>query len=176
VIDVATAARDAVIVAVALLGGYLVGSVPTARFTGRDAGPGWAFLALTADLAKGVLPVAVGVVTWSWGIGWAAGLGALLGACWPRFGRASGGTGVATLGGAAFALAPPAGTVSVVLALAVYGIGRIARRDARDLAGVVGFGTFPALFLAMHQDLVRLGGLLALYLVVLVRATTSRDR
>ena len=181
-IDGATAARDVVLVAVALIGGYLVGSIPTARLGGRDAGPGWAFLALTAAVARGVVPVAVGIVTWSWGIGWVAGLGAVLGACWPRLGRAGGGAGdatstfVATLGGAAFALAPLAGAISLVLALVVLAVGRVARRDARDLAGVVGFGTFPALFLAQHQDPARLGALLVLYLVVLVRSVTARDR
>ena len=175
-IDGATAARDVVLVAVALVGGYLVGSIPTARLGGHDAGPGWAFLALTAAIATGVVPVAVGIVTWSWGIGWVAGLGAVLGACWPRFGRAGGGagdatsTGLATLGGAAFALAPAAGSVSLLLALVVLGVGRVLRRDTRDLAGVVGFGTFPALFLVVEQDLARLGALLGLYLVVLARS------
>jgi glycerol-3-phosphate acyltransferase PlsY len=182
VIDGATAAGDAVLVAVALLGGYLVGSIPTGRLAGRDDGPGWTFLALTAAVATGVVPVAVGIVTWSWGIGWVAGLGAVLGACWPRLGRATGDTadttttGVATLGGAAFALAPPAGAISLVLAVVVLAIGGVVRRDARDVAGVVGFGTFAALFLAQHQDPVRLGALLALYLVVLVRSVTARAR
>ena len=69
--------------AIALLAGYLVGSLPAApriaRMAGVDlagatamaagggtaavwrlAGPGWGFLALTADLAKGVVPVAIG--------------------------------------------------------------------------------------------------------------------
>ena len=66
-------------------------------------------------------------------------------------------TGLATLGGAAFALAPLAGAISLVLALVVLAVGRVAGRDARDLAGVVGFGTFPALFLVAAQDLARLG-------------------
>jgi glycerol-3-phosphate acyltransferase PlsY len=182
VIDWTTMARDAVVVAVALLGGWLVGSIPTGRLGGREAGPGWAFLALTATVATGVVPVAVGIVTWSWGIGWVAGLGAVLGACWPRRGRANVGageattTGIPTLGGAAFALGPPAGVISLVVALVVLVVGRVVRRDVRDLAGVVGFGTFPALFLAQHQDLARLGALVVLYLVVLVRSITARDR
>jgi len=179
VIDGATAARDAVLVAVALLGGYLVGSIPTGRLAGRDAGPGWAFLALTAGVATGVVPVAVGIVTWSWAIGWVAGLGAVVGACWPRLGRSPGDTGtmgVGTLGGAAFALAPAAATVSLVLAGVVLGVGRVSRRDTRDLAGVVGFGTLPALLLVIEQDAVRLGAVLGLYLVVLIRSVTARDR
>ena len=182
-IDGATTARDVVLVTVALIGGYLVGSIPTGRLGGRDAGPGWAFLAATATFATGVVPVAVAIVTWSWGIGWVAGLGTVLGACWPKFGRATGGaardttgTGVATLGGAAFALAPLAGSISLVLALIVVAVALVAGRDARGLAGVVGFGTFPALFLAQHQDLARLGAVLVLYLVVLVRSVTARDR
>jgi glycerol-3-phosphate acyltransferase PlsY len=172
VTDGATTARDAVLVAIALLGGYLVGSLPTARLDRRDAGPGWGFLALTIELATGVLPVAVGIVTWSWWIGLVAGLGAVLGSRWPRLGRAAGGSGVVTLAGAAFALGPAAGAMSLMLAVVVLAVGRLARRDARTVAAVVGLGAFPALFLAIEQDPARLGGVLLLYLVVLVRRGT----
>ena len=142
--------------ALALLAGYLVGSLPAAARIGRMAGvdlagstwrrpapgggpaavwrlagPGWGFLALTADLAKGVVPVAIGIVTFSWAIGWVAGLGAVLGAGWPAFGARGAVTAAwRTFGGAAFTLAPPAGMLSVLLGLAVLGIGRLAGRDA----------------------------------------------
>ena len=93
--------------AAALLAGYLVGSLPAAariaRMAGVDlaaggerlagaaavwrlAGPGWGFLALTAELATGVVPVAVGIVTFSWAIGWVARRRGGLGAGWPAFG------------------------------------------------------------------------------------------
>ena len=145
----------ALLAAAAFLAGYLVGSLPAAaRVAGmagvdltdgerragaagvwRLAGPGWGFLALTAELATGVVPVAVGIVTFSWAIGWVAGVGAVLGAGWPAFGRTAGGTGLATFAGVAFTLAPPAGTLSVLLGLAVLGVGRLAGRDARDGRG-----------------------------------------
>jgi acyl phosphate:glycerol-3-phosphate acyltransferase len=197
VIDGATLGLDLVLTVVALLGGYLVGSLPSAAWIGRTAGvdplrdgernpgaaniwklagPGWGFLALTADLAKGVIPVAVGIVTWSWSIGWVAGLGALLGACWPALGRRPGGRGVATFSGVAFALAPPAGTVSVLLTLLVVGIGRLVRRNTRVVAVAVGIGSFPPLFLAVQQDIARLCAVLVLYLVTLARFLTTRDR
>lgn len=188
---------EVLIVAVALLGGYLVGSLPAARYIARAAGhdplvegehnpgsanvwkiagPGWGFLALTADLAKGVVPVAVGVVTVAWEMGWVAGVGALLGACWPAFGRLPGGRGVATFSGVVFTLAPPAGTVSVLLTLAVLGIGRLVGRNARVAATGAGIGSFPLFFWGVHQDVYRLFALLVLYLVAVARYATTRDR
>ena len=107
------------------------------------AGPGWGLLALTGDLAKGVVPVGVGIVTWSWGIGWVAGLGALLGARWPAFGRLPGGPGVAVLGGVVFTLAPPAGVMSVLLAGArPAGRDGLLGRDSLVPAIATGFGAF----------------------------------
>jgi glycerol-3-phosphate acyltransferase PlsY len=181
--------------AVVLLAGYLVGALRTsgriARMAGVDlpvaggsdpgvaavwrvAGPGWGFLALTAELAKGVLPVAVGIVTFGWAIGWVAGLGALLGACWPGLGRAPGGRGLATFGGVAFTLAPPAGALSVLVALAIFGIGRVAGRDARRVALAAGFGSYPLLFPAVEPDAGRFAAVLVLGLVLLLRLVTFR--
>jgi glycerol-3-phosphate acyltransferase PlsY len=188
---------DAVVVGIALLAGYLAGSIPltrlVARATGRaplaegmpgpgsgalwkEAGPGWGMLALTGDLAKGVVPVAVGIVTWSWGIGWVAGLGALLGACWPAFGRYPGDRGVAVLCGVAFTLAPPSGVVSGLLAVLVLAAGRLLGRNALLPALATGIGAFPLLFLAVQQDIARLGALLVLYLVAGLRHVTTHDR
>ena len=179
-IDGPTAARDAVLVAVALVGGYLVGSIPTTRVVAPGArGPGWGFLARTVDLAKGVVPVAIGIVTWSWWIGLAAGLGAVIGARWSAFGHQTAGRpaqAVGTLAGAAFTLAPPAGLISALLAAATLGAGRLAGRDARVASATVGLASFPALFLVVHQDLARLAALLLLYLVALLRVATIRGR
>jgi glycerol-3-phosphate acyltransferase PlsY len=180
-------------------GGYAVGSLPLsgwiARSAGADvdrdgerdpgfasvwrlAGPGWGLLALTADLSKGVLPVALATVTWSWGAGWAAGLGALAGACWPALGRVPGGRGTAVLAvfaGAAFLLAPPAGVISVLLAVAVLGTARLAGRNGRVAAIAAGMGLYPLLFFAAYRDPLRLAALLSLYLVAALRyATTPR--
>ena len=139
-----------------------------------SAGPGWGLLAVTADLATGVLPVALATVTWSWGAGWAAGLGAVTGACWPALGRRPGGHGVVVLAGAAFALAPPAGILSLLPALAVLGVARLLGRNGLVAATAVGFGTYPFLFLAAYRDPLRLAALMGLYLVAGLRYVTTR--
>ena len=188
--------------ALALLAGYLVGSLPAAARIGRlagmeptvagasgggtgtvwrSAGPGWGFLALTAELAKGVVPVAVGVVTFSWAVGWAAGVGAVLGAGWPAFGfgtagRGAGDRGLATFAGAAFTLAPPAGMLAGLLCLAVLGIGRLAGRDARVAAIGTGIGTYLVLAFLVGPDLARPAALVALAAVAVVRLVTIRER
>lgn len=187
---------DILAAGIALVAGYLVGSIPVATLVGRRAGvnptrdgeglpeaadvwtlagPGWGLLALTGDLARGILPVAVGIVTWSWATGWFAGLGALLGACWPAFGRLRGGRGIATLAGVAFALAPAAGTVSALLALAVAGVARVLGRDGRGAAIAAGIVGFPFLLLADQADPARLAGVTVLYLVAATRFATTRS-
>jgi len=192
-----TLAVDVVVAGIALVAGYVIGSIPLAGFVVRSAGhdpngeggrrhgvahvwalagPGWGMLALTGDLAKGVVPVALGIVTWSWAIGWVAGLGALLGACWPVLGRRPGGRGVAVLCGVAFTLAPPAGVVSLLLAGLVLGAGRLLGRATAVPAIVAGLVSFPFLFVAVQQDVARLGAVLLLYLVAALRFVTTRDR
>ena len=187
---------DAVVAVVALLAGYLVGSIPVSQYVARSAGvdvlrdgernpgsanvwklagPGWGFLALMGDIAKGVLPVAIGTVTWSWGAGWLAGVGALVGACWPLFGRLRGGRGVAVFAGAAVALSPAAGILGLLLALAVVLVAKALRRNGRVAAIAVGVGTYPFLFLAAEADPYRLVALLVLYLVAVVRFATTRS-
>jgi acyl phosphate:glycerol-3-phosphate acyltransferase len=181
--------------ALALVAGYLVGSLPAAARIGRlagvepaagvpggnpaavwrSAGPGWGFLALTANLAKGVVPVAVGVVTFSWAVGWAAGIGAVLGAGWPAFGRRAGDWGLATFAGAAFTLAPPAGLLGGLLGLAVLGVGRVAGRDARVAAIATGIASFLVVGFLVGPDVARPAALVALTVVALVRLVTIRE-
>jgi glycerol-3-phosphate acyltransferase PlsY len=186
-----------VVWSIPLLAGYLVGSIPVSAWVGRRAGvdvvqdgeanpgsanvwklagPGWGLLALTGDLAKGVLPVAIGIATVSWGAGWVAGLGALVGASWPLFGRLRGGRGVAVFAGVACTLSPPAGLLAVLLTLAVLGIARLLGRNGRVAAIAVGIGSFPFLFYAAEASLERLAALMALYLVAVVRFATTRRR
>ena len=140
----------------------------------RLAGPGWGLLALTGDLAKGLLPVAIGIVTWSWWAGWAAGLGALLGTGWPRFGRLPGGSGLVPLAGVAIALSPVAGLGAMFLAAIALGTVRLLGSSGRTATIATGFGVYPLLFLLDQADLVRLAGIGVLYLVAAVRATTTR--
>ena len=194
---------DVLVAVLALVGGYLVGSIPLAgrieQAAGADAvrapfaspgrgrlakqgaadawrlaGPGWGLLALTGDLAKGLLPVAIGIVTWSWWAGWAAGLGALLGTVWPLFGRLPGGSGLVTLAGVAIALSPVAGLGAMFLAAIALGVARLLGSSGSTVAIATGFGSYPLLFLLDQADLVRLAGIGVLYLVAAVRATGTR--
>jgi glycerol-3-phosphate acyltransferase PlsY len=186
---------DLLVAALALIGGYLAGSVPLSSMVGRAAGvdvvrageadpgpagvwrlagPGWGLLALTGELAKGLLPVAIGVVTWSWWAGWAAGLGALVGAGWPLFGRLPGGRGLAALAGVALALSPVAGLVSLLLASLVIGTARLLGGDGRTAAIATGFGAYALLFLLDQADLARLAGIGVLYLVAVLRLAMNR--
>ncbi len=179
----------------ALAGGYLAGSIPLSALIGRAAGvdvvrergarpgsanvwrlagPGWGLLALTGDLAKGLLPVAIGIVTWTWWAGWAAGLGALLGAGWPLFGRLPGGRGVAALAGVAIALSPAAGLVALFLAALAAGTVRLLGRSGHTIALATGFGLYPLLFLLDQADPARLAGIGVLYLVAVLRFATTR--
>lgn len=194
-IDTSTLPIDALVAGVALLIGYLIGSVPVSALVGRAAGvdvvregeanpgsanvwklagPGWGLLALVGDLAKGVLPVVLGTVTVAWSVGWVAGLGALIGACWPLFGRLPGGRGVAVFAGVAFALSPSAGVLGVLLTLLVLLVARVIGRNGRVAAIGIGVGAYPLLFLAAEADLLRLAALMTLYLVALLRFVTTR--
>jgi glycerol-3-phosphate acyltransferase PlsY len=137
-----------------LLLGYVFGSLPLSGIVGRLAsaaaqsadeppegfvavnrlaGPGWGFLALVADLARGVLPATLAAATFSWGAGWAAGVGALGGAAWPALGRIRvGGAGVlpVVLTGVLLALEPVALTAAGAVSLAVLAARRVLRRSA----------------------------------------------
>ncbi len=192
---------DVVSIVLAAAAGYAIGSLPVSAWVARaggmevrrdeevprnperDPGPadvwtragaGWGLLAFTADLSKGILPVALATVTWSWGAGWAAGIGALTGACWPALGRLPGSRGVAVFAGVAFALAPPAGMLCGLMALAAAGVGRLVRHDGRVAAMAVGIVTYPVLFFAAYADPQRLAALMALYLVAALRYLTAR--
>ena len=181
--------------AAALLLGYLAGSLPLATWIGRAAGvdarhdgeanpgsanvwklagPGWGLLALSGDLAKGVVPVAIAVVTFGWWTGWATAVGVLAGACWPMIGRRSGGRGVATLAGVCVALAPLAGVAGLAVAAVVAAAGRVAGRNARVPAIGAGFGSYVALAVVELADAARIAGLGLLFLVVLGRFVTTR--
>jgi len=173
-VTVAASAADLVVALVALSAGFVIGSIPLVSPVARAAGPGWTFLGLTADLAKGVIPVALGIVTVSWEIGWIAGIGAILGSAWPAFRGPARRDGLATAAGVGVALAPPAGALCAVVGLVVVGLGRLLRRDARDAALALTAVMYPLAFAAVQPDAARLGGLLGLYVVVVLVLRASR--
>jgi len=144
---------DGLAVAASLVLGYVLGSLPLSALVGRAAGMppdpagqdqagvaavgrssgrGWGFLALVADLARGVLPVTLAAATFSWGAGVAAGFGAVAGALWPGLGRIRVGraTGVlpSVVAGVIVALAPVVAVAAGAIALAVLGVLRSLRR------------------------------------------------
>ena len=110
----------------------------------RSVGKGPAALVIVVDILKGLLPALVGQLAWSPAVAAAAGLGAVLGHCYPIYHRLRGGKGVATATGAMLAVSPPAMVAMVI----VYGVVlRITRISALgSLAAVV--VSLPALWLA----------------------------
>jgi acyl phosphate:glycerol-3-phosphate acyltransferase len=188
---------DAFVAAVALVAGYLVGSIPLATLIGRAAGvgavangeairgpgdiwglagPGWGLLALSGELAKGVLPATLAAVTWSWLAGGAAGLGAVLGASWPLLGRMHGGRGLAVFAGVAFALAPGAATLAGLLGLGVLGVTVAAGRRSGQAALSAGLASYPVLLLAAGAEPAQLAAVGLLFLVIGWRTVTVRRR
>lgn len=144
---------DVLAVAASLVLGYVLGSLPLSTLVGRAAGVppdpagqdqagfavvgrssgrGWGFLALVADLARGVLPVTLAAATFSWGAGVAGGFGAVGGALWPALGRIRGGRapGVlpAVVAGVLVALAPVVAVAGGAIALVVLAVRRSLRR------------------------------------------------
>ena len=114
-----------------LLGGYILGSVPTGIIAGRaygvdvrrsgsgnigmanvlrTAGKGAAVITMVGDMLKGFVPVLLArfLTTNDWVVA-AVALAAVVGHCWPIFLGFKGGKGVATGAGTSIALAPVVG-------------------------------------------------------------------
>ena len=114
-----------------LLGGYLLGSVPTGLIAGRahgvdvrrsgsgnigmanvlrTAGKGAAVITMVGDMLKGFVPVLVArLLTENEWVAAGVALAAVVGHCWPVFLGFKGGKGVATGAGTSIALAPVVG-------------------------------------------------------------------
>ena len=125
--------------AVAVVVGYLLGSVPVAVLVARrhrvdpravgDRNPGYwnvkehlggrrAVPVFVGDTLKGTLAALVGVAVapdGAWGVGYAAVAAAMLGHAWPLFARFRGGRAVLTFAGGMCVLAPLAAAVAVAL-------------------------------------------------------------
>jgi len=170
---------DAVGLVVAVLAGYLVGSLPLAWGIGRAngvdverdgdgnpgssnvwslAGPRAGLLALTGDLAKGLGAAAAGWLVAGFGGAWLASLAAIAGHAGPLFPGRAGGRSVATTAGACLGLAPVPGVGALVLAGALAAA--LGRRGRITAIGA-GFMAYPILHVAVVGELVRTAAVLA---------------
>jgi acyl phosphate:glycerol-3-phosphate acyltransferase len=137
--------RDSTVLAtvVAIVVGYLLGSVPVAVLVGRrrgvdprqvgDRNPGYwnvketlgrreAVPVFVGDAIKGVAAAAVGVLVapdGAWGVGYVAVAAAMVGHAWPVFAGFRGGRSILTFAGGMCVLTPVAAAAAVALLLVV---------------------------------------------------------
>lgn len=145
---------------VAVVAGYLLGSIPVAVLVVRrrgvdprdvgDRNPGYwnvkeqlgrraSLPVFVGDVAKGAAAGAVGVLldgSW-WGIGYAAVAAAMVGHAWPVFAGFRGGRSILTFVGGVAVLAPVPAAVALAGLLALWAVTRSFAWAAR--AGVFGF-------------------------------------
>jgi glycerol-3-phosphate acyltransferase PlsY len=177
----------------ALLLGYLLGSVPfgliLTRLTGagdlrsigsgnigatnvlRTGRKGLAAATLLLDMGKGFLAV---WLAWLWFPDWAvlAAMGAFLGHCFPVWLKFNGGKGVATMMGVALGLAWPIGAVYAAVWLGVLAATRFS-----SLAGISAAVSAPlAAFATGRGEFVPVLAALALLVTLLHRANIARLR
>ena len=160
----------AMLSALLILSGYLLGSIPTGLLAGRAygvdvrrvgsgnigmanvlraAGKQAAVITMAGDMLKGFLPVLVArlLVDNGWVVA-AVALAALAGHCWPVFLRFRGGKGVATGAGTTIALAP---VVGLVLFAAWWGVVFASRYTS--LGAIVTMAAGPVVFWLTGQPL-----------------------
>ena len=171
--------------------GYLLGSLPTARWVAGRRGidplqagernPGaanvWRLLGpragaavLAADIGKGAAAAIVGLVLGGW---WAACAGVILamaGHAWPVWSRFRGGRSVACLIGGGLVLDPQAFVVAVLLFVILF------RLLGLWPAAAVGMLSYPLLFLLTSAERWRLIGIGAAYLLLVAAWTLSARR
>jgi acyl phosphate:glycerol-3-phosphate acyltransferase len=175
----------------AVLLGYLLGSIPFGVLLTRAAGAGdlrqigsgnigatnvlrtgrkgLAAATLLLDMGKGAAAVLIAEALWP-GTGVIAGLGAFLGHCYPAWLRFRGGKGVATLMGIVVALHWPSGLV-----YAAVWLGLLAALRISSLAGMTAAISAPVSAAYFGRvDIVLL--LLALALIVLWKHRENIDR
>lgn len=168
-----------------LLGGYLLGSVPTGIIAGRaygvdvrrsgsgnigmanvlrTAGKGAAIITMVGDMLKGFVPVLLArfLTTNDWLVA-AVALAAVVGHCWPVFLGFKGGKGVATGAGTSIALAPVVGLALFAFWWIVVLVGRYT-----SLGAIAVMVLSPFVFLLTGQPLpyvlyTVVGGVLVLY-------------
>lgn len=176
--------------AAAAIGGYLLGSLPVARWVANRKGvdpllagernPGtanvWRMLGpvpgaivLVGDVGKAAAAAVLGLGLGGWWAGCTGVIFAMAGHAWPAWSRFRGGRSVACLAGGAFVLGPLPGT----LALAVFFACR--RPIGLWRAAAAGLVCYPVLFFAIASDRWRIIGIGGAYLV-LVAAWTGLAR
>jgi glycerol-3-phosphate acyltransferase PlsY len=171
---------------IALIGGYLIGSIPFGLLLVRAAGGGdirrvgsgnigttnvlraggkkLAAATLVLDAAKGLVPILLAQMYWPGGVAEQfAAAGAFLGHCFPVWLRFHGGKGVATLIGIGFGLHWTIGLSVVVLWLLVARLSRIS-----SLGGMSAAAAAPLAALVFgHEQFVPV--LALLFAIVLLR-------
>jgi glycerol-3-phosphate acyltransferase PlsY len=162
------AVRPWVRVAVPVVAGYLLGSIPTAVLAGRrrhvdvravgDRNPGWwnaraqlggraALPVLVIDVGKGAAAAGFGRLVagpGEWWPGYAGGAAAMVGHAWPVFAGFRGGRSVAALGGAAATLSPVSAVIAAAGGALAGGVTRSAAVGIRT-----GFAAYPVAQLAV---------------------------
>lgn len=177
-------------IAAAALTGYLLGSIPTARWVALRQGvdpllagernPGatnvWrlvgfraGLLVLVADVAKGAAAALAGLFVGGWWAACAGAVFAMAGHAWPAWSRFRGGRSVACLVGGGLVLGPlPFGVAALLFGLlAPLGLWR---------AAAIGILAYPPLFALLVGDRWRLIGIGFAYLTLLAAWTTSKRR
>jgi acyl phosphate:glycerol-3-phosphate acyltransferase len=182
--------------AVAVVAGYLIGSIPVAVLAGRrrgvdprdvgDRNPGYwnvrehldrrtSLVVFTGDLAKGAAAGAVGVAldAPAWGIAHAAVGAAMVGHAFPVFAGFRGGRSVLTFVGGIAVLAPVPAAAAVVLLLVAWAVTRSFAWAAR--AGVFGFPVVQLLF-ETKERVAATGALMAIIGLRFAQAAVAERR
>lgn len=109
----------------------------------RTLGRGAAAVVMAGDLAKGLVAAMLGEVLGGTAVGFAAGLAAVVGHCYPLWHRFKGGKGVATAGGMMLWLEPGVALIALVVWVVLVRLTRIS--SVGSLAGTL--VSIPALAL-----------------------------
>ncbi len=169
--------------AAAAAAGYLLGSLPFARWIGlrhgydplvagegnpgaanlwRLAGPRAGLGVAGLDAAKAAVAALLGLALGGWWAACAGTVAAMAGHAWPPWTRFRGGRAVACLAGGALVLGP----VPAALALALFAV--LLMRAGFSRAVAAGLLAYPPLFALLVPDRWRLAGLGFAYLVLLL--------
>lgn len=183
-------------VAVAVVVGYLLGSIPVAVLVGRargvdprdvgDRNPGYwnvkgtlgrraSLPVFVGDVAKGLAAGVVGALLADpgWGIAYLAVGAAMVGHAYPVFAGFRGGRSILTFVGGAIVLAPTAAALAVALLLVVWAVTRSFAWAAR--AGVFGFPVVQAL-VEPRERVAATGALLTIIGIRFAQAAVAERR